>query len=196
MERRLAAIHAADVACYNRLMEDEAGTRAALNELRQGIFVSLVAGHCGWIVKVMRDRALVEFASVVNMVDCAVDLQVRMAAANHGVAYDRRIVLRIRINLQGGRRRRPSLCRWGQHRSPIERWPNHAASGCPEDLDSGVMTQNLLRHSPDVERANPNSVRPSRGCEALRRKIGRGRGGRAGGDGFDIRTRARARIAA
>ena len=74
MERRLAAIHAADVACYNRLMEDEAGTRAALNELRQGIFVSLVAGHCGWIVKVMRDRALVEFASVVNMVDFAVDL--------------------------------------------------------------------------------------------------------------------------
>jgi len=98
--RRLAAILAADVAGYSRLMEqDEAGTLAALKERRTGILAPLVAEHHGRIVKVMGDGVLVEFASAVNAVACAVELQKRMAAANNGLADERHIVLRIGINL-------------------------------------------------------------------------------------------------
>ena len=100
MERRLAAIMAADVVGYSRLMEeDEAGTLAALKERRTGILAPLVAEHHGRIVKVMGDGVLVEFASAVNAVACAAELQERMAAANNSVADDRHIVLRIGINL-------------------------------------------------------------------------------------------------
>src|SRR5215510_485647 len=100
MERRLAAILAADVVSYSRLMEqDEAGTLAALKERRKGILDPLVAAHRGRIVKVMGDGVLVEFASAVNAVACAVELQKRMAAANEGVPEERRILLRIGINL-------------------------------------------------------------------------------------------------
>jgi len=98
--RRLAAIMAADVVGYSRLMEqDEAGTLAALKERRKGILQPLVAQHEGRIVKVMGDGVLVEFASAVNAVACAVELQKQMATANDGVADDRRIVLRIGINV-------------------------------------------------------------------------------------------------
>jgi TolB-like protein/Flp pilus assembly protein TadD len=98
--RRLAAILAADVVGYSRLMEqDEAGTLAALKERRKEILQPLVVEHQGRIVKVMGDGVLVEFASAVNAVACAVELQKRMAAANDGLAEDRRIVLRIGINL-------------------------------------------------------------------------------------------------
>jgi len=98
--RRLAAILAADVVGYSRLMEqDESGTLAALKERRKRILAPLVAEHEGRIVKVMGDGVLVEFASAVNAVACAVELQKRMAAANQDQADDRRIVLRIGINL-------------------------------------------------------------------------------------------------
>ncbi len=98
--RRLAAILAADVVGYSRLMEqDEAGTLAALKERRRGILQPLVAEHQGRIVKVMGDGVLVEFASAVNAVACAVELQKRMASANDGVPEARRIVLRIGVNL-------------------------------------------------------------------------------------------------
>jgi TolB-like protein len=100
MERRLAAILAADVVGYSRLMEqDEAGTLAALKERRKGILDPLVAAHRGRIVKVMGDGVLVEFASAVNAVVCAVELQKRMTAANDGLPGERRILLRIGINL-------------------------------------------------------------------------------------------------
>src|SRR5437773_138008 len=99
-QRRLAAIMAADVVGYSRLMErDEAGTLAALKERRKNILVPLVAEHHGRIVKVMGDGVLVEFGSAVNAVACALELQRRMAIANEEIAYDRRIVLRIGINL-------------------------------------------------------------------------------------------------
>ncbi len=69
MERRLAAILAADVVGYSRLMEqDEAGTLAALKDRRKSILEPLVAQHHGRIVKVMGDGVLVEFASAVNAV--------------------------------------------------------------------------------------------------------------------------------
>ncbi len=98
--RRLAAILAADVVGYSRLMEqDEAGTLAALKERRKGVLEPLVAQHQGRIVKVMGDGVLVEFASAVNAVGCAVELQKRMAAPNEALTEDRRIVLRIGINL-------------------------------------------------------------------------------------------------
>jgi adenylate cyclase len=100
VHRRLAAILAADVVGYSRLLEqDEAGTLAALKQRRKGILQPLVAEHHGRIVKVMGDGVLVEFASAVNAVACAAKLQRRMAAANDGVAEDRRILLRIGINL-------------------------------------------------------------------------------------------------
>ena len=100
MERRLAAILAADVVGSTRLIEqDEAGTLAALRERRTGILEPLVAAHHGRIVKVMGDGVLAEFASAVNAVDCAVELQERMSAANQNLANNRRIVLRIGVNL-------------------------------------------------------------------------------------------------
>jgi TolB-like protein len=99
-QRRLAAILAADVVGYSRLLErDEAGTLSALKACRRDIVNPLVAEHYGRIVKVMGDGALVEFGSAVNAVACAIELQRRMAASNDGLAEDRRIVLRIGINL-------------------------------------------------------------------------------------------------
>ncbi len=100
MERRLAAILAADVVGYSRLMErDEAGTLAALRSRRAEILQPTISRHRGRIVKVMGDGALVEFASAVNAVQCAVDLQNAMAAANADLPQDSRILLRVGINL-------------------------------------------------------------------------------------------------
>ena len=100
MERRLAAILAADVVGFSRLMEiDEAGTMAALKSRRKDVLAPLVAKHQGRIFKTTGDGVLVEFASAVNAVQCAVDLQQAMAAANDGQPEDRRIILRIGVNL-------------------------------------------------------------------------------------------------
>jgi adenylate cyclase len=99
-QRRLAAIMATDVVGYSRLIEqDEAGTLAALKQRRREILTPLVAQHQGRIVKVMGDGVLVEFASAVNAVACAVELQEKVSAANDGLADDQRIILRIGINL-------------------------------------------------------------------------------------------------
>ncbi len=76
MERRLTAILAADVVGYSRLMgEDEAGTLAALKAHRDKLIVPKVAEHNGRIVKLMGDGLLAEFPSVVEAVQCAVDIQ-------------------------------------------------------------------------------------------------------------------------
>jgi TolB-like protein len=99
-QRRLAAILAADVVGYSRLLEqDEAGTLAALKERRRDILNPLVAEHHGRIVKVMGDGVLVEFASAVNAVACAVELQQRIGEAGAAMPPDRRVLLRIGINL-------------------------------------------------------------------------------------------------
>src|SRR6202011_720723 len=99
-ERRLAAILAADVAGYSRLMgEDEEGTHAALTTLRREVSDPKIAAHRGRIVKTTGDGLLVEFASVVDAVRCAVELQREMALRNEGVAKERRIEFRIGINL-------------------------------------------------------------------------------------------------
>jgi TolB-like protein/Flp pilus assembly protein TadD len=99
-QRRLAAILAADVVGYSRLMEaDEAGTLAALKARRKEVLEPLVAQHQGRVFKLTGDGVLIEFASAVNAVQCAVDLQQGMAAANSGQLEDRHIVLRIGVNL-------------------------------------------------------------------------------------------------
>jgi len=99
-QRRLAAILAADVAGYSRLMgADEEGTLATLKARRRDILQPLVAKHRGRIVKVMGDGVLVEFASAVSAVQCAVHLQQAMAAANRDLPDDRHIKLRVGVNL-------------------------------------------------------------------------------------------------
>ena len=100
MARRLAAILAADVVGFSRLMEiDEAGTLAALQAHRAECVDPTIAQNNGRIVKLMGDGALVEFASVVDAVACAVAIQQGMAARNAGVAGDKRIEFRIGVNL-------------------------------------------------------------------------------------------------
>src|SRR5690349_24577819 len=99
-QRRLAAILVADVAGYSRLIElHEARTLNALRERRRGILVPLVAAHHGRIVKVMGDGVIVEFASAVNAVACALALQAGMASANEGLAADGHILLRVGVSL-------------------------------------------------------------------------------------------------
>jgi TolB-like protein/Tfp pilus assembly protein PilF len=99
-QRRLAAILVADVVGYSHLMEaDEAGTLAALRDRRKGIVEPLVRENDGRIVKFMGDGVLVEFASAVNALRCALDLQKRMAESNGKLADPKRIVLRIGVNL-------------------------------------------------------------------------------------------------
>ncbi len=100
MQRRLAAILAADVVAYSRLMdEDEAGTLAALKEHRRALIDPAIARHNGRLVKLMGDGALVEFASVVDAIACAAEIQEAMVGRNAGVAEARRITFRIGINL-------------------------------------------------------------------------------------------------
>ncbi|MGY8683988.1 adenylate/guanylate cyclase domain-containing protein [Bradyrhizobium sp. UFLA05-153] len=97
--RRLAAIVAADVAGYSRLMGlDEVGTARTLLEHRK-VTDSLVAKHGGRLVKTTGDGVLLEFPSVVDAVECAVAVQAVMAERNQGVPEDRRMLLRIGINL-------------------------------------------------------------------------------------------------
>lgn len=94
IQRRLAAIFAADVVGYSTLMaKDEAGTLTALKEHRRALFDPAIAEHGGRIVKLMGDGALVEFASVVSAVDCALVIQQALSAENGSIR------LRIGVNL-------------------------------------------------------------------------------------------------
>lgn len=100
MERHLAAILAADVVGYSRLMErDEAGTLSALKAHRKDLIDPTIATHNGRIVKLMGDGTLVEFASVVDAVTCAVAIQEGMAGRNAEAPNDRRLELRIGVHL-------------------------------------------------------------------------------------------------
>jgi TolB-like protein/class 3 adenylate cyclase len=100
VERRLAAILAADVAGYSRLMgEDEEGTLAALKAVRRELGDPKIAEHRGRIVKTTGDGLLAEFASVVDAVRCAVELQREMALRNDSVPMERRIEFRIEFRI-------------------------------------------------------------------------------------------------
>jgi len=100
VQRRMAAILAADVAGYSRLMGlDEAGTLALLNAHRKELVDGKIAEHEGRIVKLTGDGMLVEFSSVVNAVACAAAVQRGMADRNAEVPPERRIEFRIGVNL-------------------------------------------------------------------------------------------------
>jgi adenylate cyclase len=100
IERRLTAILAADVVGYSRLMgADEEGIPAALKAIRRELVDPRILEHRGRIVKTTGDGLLVEFASVVDAVRCAVEIQQAMPARNTGLGANNRIELRIGINL-------------------------------------------------------------------------------------------------
>ena len=99
-ERRLAAILAADMVGYSRLTRlDEEGTVARLRALRRDLIDPVIAEHRGRIVKTLGDGLLVEFASVVDAVRCALRIQQGMAILNTDVRSETRIEFRIGINL-------------------------------------------------------------------------------------------------
>jgi adenylate cyclase len=100
INRRLAAILAADVVGYSRLMgADEAATLAALKRHREAIFDPAVAAHNGRIVKLMGDGVIVEFGSVIDAVNCALSVQRSSATTPDQSASQPVIVLRIGVNL-------------------------------------------------------------------------------------------------
>ena len=98
LERRLAAVLAADVAGYSRLMgADEVGTLDALKAHRREVIDPAIVGHKGRIVKTTGDGMLVEFASAVDAVTCAMAIQEKMAERNNGLTP--KITFRIGINI-------------------------------------------------------------------------------------------------
>ena len=99
VERRLAAILAADVAGYSRLIgADEEGTLARIKALRAEMIDPKIAGHKGHLVKSTGDGLLVEFSSVVDAVRCAAEVQTALAESNAPLPPDRRIEFRIGIH--------------------------------------------------------------------------------------------------
>jgi len=100
VERRLAAILAADVAGYSRLMgSDEEGTLAQLKAHRRELIDPKIAEHGGRIIKTTGDGMLVEFASVVNAMRCSTEIQRGMVVRNATVLEDKRIEFRVGINV-------------------------------------------------------------------------------------------------
>ncbi|MEA2794818.1 MAG: adenylate cyclase, partial [Bradyrhizobium sp.] len=100
MQRRLAAILAADVVGYSRLMEaDEMETLTSLKLHRRELVDSSIVEHRGRIVKTTGDGLLVEFASVVDAIGCAVHIQRGMVRRNAGVLQNKQIVFRIGVNI-------------------------------------------------------------------------------------------------
>ena len=101
LQRRLAAILSADVVGYSRLMGiDEARTLARLNSLRRELIDPAIAAHSGRIVKLMGDGALVEFASAVDAVTCAIEIQKRLR--DHDAASTEGDPIRFRIGINVG----------------------------------------------------------------------------------------------
>jgi len=99
-KRRLAAILAADMVGFSRLMElDESGTHARLKAHRIELIDPTIAKYSGHIIKTIGDGMLVEFASVVDALTCALEIQTRMGRRNSDLSAERRIDFRIGINL-------------------------------------------------------------------------------------------------
>ena len=100
VERRLAAILAADVAGYSRLMgDDEEGTLAGLKAHRRELVDHKLKSHRGRLIKTTGDGMLVEFSSAVEAVKCAVEVQRGMVTRNASIPPDRRIEFRVGINV-------------------------------------------------------------------------------------------------
>src|SRR6476660_8402785 len=100
INRRLAAILAADVVGYSRLMgADEVGTLRALKTVRKELVDPTIAAFGGRIVKTTGDGLLVDFASVVDAVACAVTIQRKMIEGSRAIPEEKRLVFRIGINI-------------------------------------------------------------------------------------------------
>lgn len=100
MKRQLRAILAADIVGYSRLMEsDEAGTIARQKEIFSDIVEPAISENDGRIVKLMGDGVLIEFASVVDAVTCAVSVQTSIRQRERNISDDRRIAYRVGVNL-------------------------------------------------------------------------------------------------
>ena len=100
LQRRLAAILSADVVGYSRLMGlDEAGTLSRLNTLRRDLIDPSIGAHSGRVVKLMGDGVLVEFASAVDAVTCAIEIQRKLRAHSAGKTDVNPIQFRIGINV-------------------------------------------------------------------------------------------------
>src|SRR5215467_10529251 len=98
--RRLAAILAADVAGYSRLIGvDEAGTLGRLRTIRAELIAPAIAKHHGRLVKTTGDGLLVEFGSVIDGLGCAIEIQAGMAERNATVPPDERIEFRMGLNV-------------------------------------------------------------------------------------------------
>jgi adenylate cyclase len=98
--RRLAAILAADLAGYSRLIEkDEGGTLQGFKAIQAELFDPTIAAHNGRLVKTTGDGLLVEFSSVVDALRCATEVQAGIAERNATIPTDRRIEFRIGINV-------------------------------------------------------------------------------------------------
>jgi len=98
--RRLAAILAADVAGYSRLIgADEGGTLQALKVIRAELIDPTIAAHNGRLVKTTGDGLLIEFSSVVDALRCAAEVQAGMAEHNAAIHADKRVQFRIGINM-------------------------------------------------------------------------------------------------
>ena len=99
MQRRLAAVLAADVAGYSRMMgTDEEGTLSQVKAIRKTIVDPKIGEHNGRIVKTTGDGMLVEFASAVDAVRCAADVQQKMAEHNKEIPPDKKIEFRIGVH--------------------------------------------------------------------------------------------------
>ncbi len=100
VQRRLAAILAADVVGYSRLMgKDEAGTRARFNDQLNTVVRPMIGEHIGRLVKTMGDGFLVEFGSVVGAVQCAADIQNAIASRQSDEAEDMMMLFRMGVHL-------------------------------------------------------------------------------------------------
>jgi adenylate cyclase len=130
VQRRLAAILAADVVGYSRLMEaDETGTLATLKNLRRELIDPRMATYGGRVVKLMGDGMLAEFPSVVDALACAIDVQEAVARRNVGVPDERRIAFRVGINLGDVMVEEDDLYGDGSmSRRAWSTWPSPAAS--------------------------------------------------------------------
>ncbi len=99
-QRRLSAIIAVDVVGYTRLMaQDEAATLDALKRFRQDLIDPKVTEHSGRVVKTTGDGLLLEFPSAVSAALCAIEVQLGMRVRNAEVAADRRVEVRMGINI-------------------------------------------------------------------------------------------------
>src|ERR1700730_8328793 len=136
LQRRLAAILSADVVGYSRLMGiDEARTLARLNALRRELIDPVIAAHSGRIVKLMGDGALVEFASAVDAVTCAIEIQKQLrdhdAASTEAIQSGFGSVSTLAISSS---RARTSLATVSISRHGSRELPSQAASRFPRTL--------------------------------------------------------------